>query len=308
MNRIRMTLLMGSLLALGACDEIGGFGHVQEDFHYTYALQPGGHIDVDNRNGSITLVGWDRDSLDVAGTKYAPDEAGLKQVQIKVSASGNMASIVTESPMGGWGNFGAKYIIHLPRNTTVTRAKSTNGSVAAEDMASGGSLVSTNGRISLTRDEGNFDVRTTNGGVEFDNCNGVERAETTNGGINGNLKAGSVEARTTNGSVDLTISQPKADADVRVKTTNGSIKLAMDNFAGNGIRTETTHGAITLRLPRDTNARIEAHTSMAHITSDLPVTAEQSDKHELRGQLGKGGPVISAMTTTGSIHIEDGGR
>jgi DUF4097 and DUF4098 domain-containing protein YvlB len=287
---------------------MGGLARVQQDFHYSYALPQGGHLDVENRNGSISILGWDRDSIDVAGTKYAPDNNALQQIHIKVDVSGNSASIVTETPEQWWGNFGAAYTIHVPRNTTVSRAKSTNGSVTAEDLAAGGSLTSTNGRISLYRDSGNFEVRTTNGGIDFEDCSGTERAETTNGGVRGNLKSGAFDARSTNGPVDFTITRPERDEQLRASTTNGSIRIVLNQFAGNAIRAQTTHGGVTLRLPHDTDARIDAHTSVSQISSELPVSAEESDRHVLRGQLGKGGPMISLATTTGSIRIEDGGR
>ncbi len=308
MNRIRLAVLVASLVCLCSCVDFGDFGRVQQDFHYSYAMQPGGHLDVETRNGSVAVVGWDRDSIDVSGTKFAPDNTDLQEVHIKVDVSGNMATITTESPHGSWGNYGANYTIHLPNNTAIGRAKSTNGTVTAEDLTAGGSLVSTNGRISLRRDNGNFDVRTTNGSVEFEDCGGIERAETTNGSVRGSLKAGAFEVRTTNGSIDLTVSKPQPDADLRATTSNGSVRIELDQFAGNPIRVETTHGGVTLRLPHDTDARIEARSSLAHITSELPVSSEDSSKHELRGQLGKGGPVISASTTTGAIRIEDGGH
>jgi hypothetical protein len=308
MKRIGLAALTAALTVLCGCDDMGGFGHVQQDFHYSYAMQPGGHLDIQNRNGSVTILGWDRNSIDVAGTKYAPENAALQEVRIKVDVSGNTASITTEAPEGGWGNFGANYTIHLPNNTAVSRAKSTNGSVTAEDMSAGGSLISTNGRISLHRDTGNFDVRTTNGSIEFEDCSGMERAETTNGSVSGFLKTGAFEARSTNGSIDLKLSKPTQDQELRATTTNGPIHIALNEFANNPIRVETTHGPITLRLPHDANAQIDAHTSVSRISSELPITAEESDRHALRGQLGKGGPVISATTSTGPIQFEDGGR
>lgn len=307
MRWIGLALVAGSLAALCGCDDMG-WGRVQQDFHYSYAMQPGGHLDIENRNGSVTILGWDRNSIDIAGTKYAPENSSLQEVRIKVDVAGNTASITTESPSGGWGSYGANYTIHLPNSTALSRAKSTNGSVTAEDMTAGGSLISTNGRISIRRTTGNFDARTTNGSIEFEDCSGLERAETTNGGVNGSLKAGAFEARSTNGSIDMTLVQPQPDQELRASTTNGAIHVALNQFAGNPIRVETGHGSITIRLPHDTNADVDAHTSLAHITSELPITSEESDRHALRGQLGKGGPVISATTSTGPIRLEDGGR
>lgn len=317
MNRGRLLLLtrksapfafITPLMMLSSC--VGDFARVQQDFHYSYTMQPGGHLDVETRNGSIDIVGWDRNSIDVAGTKYAPDDSELQEVRIKVNVSGNTALISTESPNGGglWGNYGANYTIHVPSNTAVTRARSTNGRVSAEDLTAGGSLNSTNGHISLNRDTGNFDVHTTNGSIEFEDCSGMERAETTNGGVRGTLRAGAFDAHSVNGPIDFTLSKPQSDEELRASTTNGSIRIQLNQFAGNPMHLETTHGPITLRLPHDTDARIDARTTLARISSELPISAEESGRHELRGQLGKGGPSISAETTTGPIRIEDGGR
>jgi DUF4097 and DUF4098 domain-containing protein YvlB len=254
------------------------------------------------------MIGWDRNSIDIAGTKYAPDDAALKDVHIKADVNGNIASITTETPSGAWGSYGASYTIHLPHNTSVSRAKSTNGSITGEDLSAGGSLVSTNGRITLRRDDGDFDVRTTNGGIEYEDCSGIERAETTNGSVRGSFKAGAFQARSTNGAIDLTLDKPRPDRELRASTTNGSIHIALNGFAENSIRADTTHGSVTLRLPHDTNARIDAHTSVSRVSTDLPISAEEGGKHELRGQLGRGGPIISLTSGTGPIRIEDGGR
>jgi hypothetical protein len=307
MNRIKAAVLLGPLLCIWGCDDFNGFGHVQQDFHYSYAMKPGGHLDIDNRNGSISIIGWDRDAIDVAGAKYAPDESALKEVRVKVDVTGSSASITTESP-GEWGNYGATYTIHLPRSTTVSRAKSTNGSLSAEDLNAGGSLTTTNGRVNLRRDAGNFEIRSTNGAIEFEDCSGLERAETTNGSVRGSIQQGAFDVHTVNGQVELTLAKPAADQELRASTTNGSVRLELNQFAGNPIRAQTTHGSVTLRLPHDTNARLDAHTSLASISSDFPISTEESDRHELRGQLGKGGPVISITTSTGGIHIEDGGH
>jgi DUF4097 and DUF4098 domain-containing protein YvlB len=306
MTRAAVLIVPASLALLCSCDDIVQFGHVQQDFHYSYAMQPGGHLDVENRNGGVSIIGWDRNSIDVAGSKYAGNESELPQVRIKVDVNGNAATIVTESP--DWGNYGANYTIRVPRNTAVSRAKSTNGNVTVEDLTSGGSLVSTNGRMTLHRDDGDFDVRTTNGSVEYEDCAGTERAETTNGSVKGTLKSGSFEAHTTNGSIDLSLDNPARGQQLRAQTTNGSIQIALNQFLDNPIHAQTSHGGLTLRLPHNTDAHLDAHTSLARISSELPISAEESDKHELHGNLGRGGPVISVSTSTGAIRIEDGGH
>lgn len=299
-----IALISGALLT--SCSELGDFDRVKEDFHYSYPLQPGGRLELDNRNGSIDIVGWDRSSIDVSGTKFAQTASLLKQIKINVSVNGNNASIATEWPRSSWhGSQGAKYMIRVPRQTVLTRAQTTNGSVSVEDLEGGGRVSSTNGRISMARDTGDYDLHTTNGAIELEECSGSERAHTTNGAVRGRLKAGSIDSQSTNGAIELTLMQPANGQAIRASTTNGGIVLALAEFHDNPVNAETRNGGVTLRLPSDINARINAETRLAGITNSLTLSStDENSKHRLSGQLGKGGPLISATTTTGGVHLE----
>jgi len=294
------------LALLGGCDANGGFGQVTEDFHYSYPLQSGAQLELTNTNGSVEISGWDRDSVDVSGTKYASDQNALNDIKVKVSASGNRASIATEMPGSHWhGSWGVRFHVRVPRKIRLERAETTNGSVTVEDLEGGGRIRSTNGRLSLARLSGDYDVQTTNGSIQVDDCTGAEKAETTNGAIRGRIKQGAIQAQSTNGTLDLAIEKPLDARPMRLSTTNGSLTLAMAEFHGNPISAETSHGSVTLRLPGDTNANLEAETSMASITSDLSLSSvEERSKHSLRARLGSGGPSISASSNMGSIRIQ----
>ncbi len=298
-----------AIILLSGCDDFGdfgGLGRAREDFHYSYALPPGGRLDLENTNGSVDITGWDRNTIEVSGTKYASSESLLRDIQIKVNVSGNNASVVTEAPKDfTHGGFGARYSIRVPREISIGRGKTTNGSIAIEDLQGGGRLESTNGRITMRRDTGDYEVQTTNGSIDVEGCSGLERAHTTNGSIRGELKTGAIRAHSTNGSIDFTLRKAADAREIAVSTTNGSVVLALAEFHDNPVTAETTHGNVTLRLPADTNARLDARTSFSRISSDLPLSStEDVSKHELKGQLGSGGPLISASTTTGSIRIE----
>ena len=296
---------LGAALLLSSCDDFEPFDRAKQDFHYSYAMQPGGRLDLENTNGSLEITGWDRSTIDVSGTKYAPIDSELRDIEIKVEVSGDTARIHTVAPSFRHGSFGARYVIHLPRQVKLDRAQTTNGSVTVEDVEGGGGVRSTNGRISLARLTGNYDVNTTNGTIELEEAAGEFRAGTTNGSVRGRLKAGSIEAHTTNGGIDLTIQKPEEHRPLRVSTTNGGVTFALAEFHDNPVTAETTNGSVTIRLPGDTNAQISAHTSFAKITTDLALSATgEISKHELSGRLGSGGPEISLHTSTGGIHIE----
>lgn len=294
-------------LLLTGCDLDGSDNRVTQEFHNAYDLQPGGSLDLTNTNGSVEVTGWDRSSVDVSGTKYAPDQEGLKHVQVKVDAQGDSVRISTEIPKGEWwhGGYGVHYRIRVPRHIKLERVETTNGQISAENLEGGGRVSSTNGKLSLVHLTGDYTVTTTNGGIDWQECSGDESAETTNGAVRGHQKNGSLQARSTNGSIDLTLEQPSDRKPIRVSTTNGSVTLALAEYHGNPIQAETTHGAVSLRLPGDTNARLSAETSMATVSNELPLTTtEEHSKHALRGQLGSGGPQISATSSMGSIRIQ----
>lgn len=300
-------LIAAAALLLASCDGMAGFEGVNEDFHSSYQMTSGGHLDLTNKNGSLDVAGWDRDSVEVSGTKYAPDREGLRDVKVEIRQDGDRLTVRTETPKGDWrgGGYGVRFHIHVPRRFALDRLETTNGAITAEDLEGGGKVKSTNGKLVLARLTGDYTLETTNGAVEMDDLAGLQRATTTNGSVKGQLKEGNLEAETTNGAIDLTLMKPKSDRPVKLGTTNGSIKLAMAEFHSNPIHMETTHGSITLRLPSDVNARLHAETSLAKIESELPLSStEEKSKHLLSGRFGSGGPAIDASTSTGGIHIE----
>ncbi len=294
-------LLVGSL---SSCGNLGDFERAKEDFHYSYPLQPGGSLDFESQNGTVEIAGWDRNTIDVSGTKSAPTRDELSQVKIDVQVHGNSATIRSQWPQSFHGGFGAKFLVRVPRQISLGEVHTSNGGISVEDLVGGGSIKSSNGRIYMARDEGKYDARTSNGAIEVDEGQGSLRLHTSNGAIRGRLKEGSVEGESSNGAIDLTLMRPADREQVRLSTSNGSVTLAVAEMHDNPISLETTHGSITLKLPENVNAQVTADTSMATIQSDLAVKAEGESKHHLSGQLGAGGPPISVRTTMGGIHLE----
>ena len=286
------------------CGNLGDFDRVKEDFHYSYGMNPGGRLDFENRNGTIEIAGWDRNTIDVSGTKSAPSREALHNIEIKVTVNDGHASIVTTWPEDMRGGYGAKFLVRVPRKTALGRAKTTNGGVSVEDLEGGGMLTSTNGRIFVARTVGDFETRSSNAAIEFDDCSGNMRAETTNGAIRARLKEGVIDAHSSNGGIELTLLKPTAGEAIRARTTNGSAMLAMAEFHNNPVSIETSNGAVTIRLPEHTDAKLIAETSHSNISNDLTLEShvEMSHNH-VSGQLGNGGPLISLHTSSGGIRI-----
>jgi DUF4097 and DUF4098 domain-containing protein YvlB len=306
MSRILIGAGLFASLVLASCINLGDLERARADFHYSYALEPGGRLDLHNTNGSVDIAGWDRNTIEVSGTKFASSEDRLREISIRVSASGNEASVQTEEPRDFLhGSYSVRYVIRVPSRISLGQVHTTNGAISIEDLDGGGQLSGTNGHISLARDTGDYNVQTTNGQIDIEECSGSERAGTTNGSIRGRLKTGALQAHSTNGSIDFTIVKPIDGQPIRVSTVNGGITLTLAEFHDNAITATTTHGSVTLRLPSDTNARLSASSALSRISSSFTLASTVDiSRHRFEGQLGSGGPLISASTTTGSIHLE----
>src|SRR5467141_3841228 len=158
---IRPTTLFLTAIAvlLTGCDldEIGSFGdsHAYEkDFHYSYALKPGGRLALDNFNGSVEITGWDQDKVEIDGVQYASTREMRDAIKIDVAASGDLVQIRTIRPSDRYGNMGVKYVIKAPRKVNLDRIVTSNGSVRVEDIEGVTRVRTSNGSVRAARVRG----------------------------------------------------------------------------------------------------------------------------------------------------------
>jgi len=306
------TFLYGSIFAaltlLTACHvEFDGDGErFKENFHSTFKVDPGARLSVDNENGAIEVISWERNEVEMNGTKYARSESELHDVKIESTASPMAISIRTLRQHTMHGNSGATYTIRVPRRMIVDRLHSTNGPISVEGVISPVTVESTNGALHFTRVEGRIEGTTTNGTIELSRCIGDARLNSTNGRIEGDLEGGLADVRTTNGDIQMRLSKLDGKGPLRVSTSNGQIDVTLDS--GHEMRASTTNSSITLRLPSDANAQLQARTSHSSVTSEFETIQhhegdDEGERKTLNTRIGSGGPVIDLSTSNGSIHI-----
>ena len=105
------------LIALTGCEleNMAAAVNEKEDFHMNLVLKSGGHFRLENFNGSVEITGWEKEEVDVAGTKYASTQSQLAQIKIDVQSTPEGLNLRTIPPVERRGNSGAKYIIRVPR-------------------------------------------------------------------------------------------------------------------------------------------------------------------------------------------------
>src|SRR5580704_11693804 len=281
-------------MLLTGCDpnDFASFGdsHAYEkDFHYSYALKPGGRLTVENFNGSVEITGWDKDTVEIDGRQYASTLALRDAIKIDVSASEGLVQIRTIRPADRRGNMGVKYIIRAPRKVNLDRIVSSNGSMKVDEIEGIMRLRTSNGSIRTSRVRGDLDASTTNGGIDIEDLDGPATIRTTNGRVTAEGIRGALQASTSNGSIHARLVKPEPHRPVRLQTTNGGIDLTMDSLVDNEVRASTSNGGITVKLPATVDARIHAHTSHSSIHSDFDVRRDdRGGKNHLDGVIGSG--------------------
>lgn len=143
-------------------------------------------------------------------------------------------------------------------------------------------------------------------------------ANTGSGEIRLESIQGSVYANTGSGNVRV---QQSSLTEVKINTGSGNVvatgvrgPLKVSTGSGD-VRVEGTQigewkleagsGNIQVRLPADAAFDFYAHTGSGHVDSQHPITMTGSlDRHELRGKVAGGGPLLQARTGSGNINIQ----
>jgi len=129
--------------------------------------------------------------------------------------------------------------------------------------------------------------------------------------INGSLDVtgvtGEVHASCINGRLEAHNLSGRAD----LSTINGHLDAKFDQLRGSSLELKSVNGSVELTIPSDSKAEIEASTVSGRIDNDfgLHVNHHSFVGHDLRGELGNGGPRIKLSNVNGRIetrHASDG--
>ena len=301
-------LPLAPVLLLTGCVEFGDFGDSEaykEDFHHSYPLNAGGSVSVETFNGSIELMGWEQNSVEVNGTKYASSRSALDAIRMDVTAPGGSVRVRATKSSDFLRNGGARFTVRVPRSTMLDLISTSNGHIRIEDVDGNARLRTSNGAIRITRLKGALEARTSNGAIEVTSVEGDAKLHTSNGSIRAETTHGLFDATTSNGSITARLSDPSTTWPVHAQSSNGHIELTVEAKQTPEVRAETSNSSIVLRLPTYANGEVRAHTSHSSVYSDFDGvrTENEHGRGEMSGRIGGGGRLIELSSSNGSIKI-----
>lgn len=306
MHRLASPALLTVALVFTGCDfdDFDGGAREKEDFHYTHALKSGGRIEIENFNGSVEITGWDKESVEIHGTKHAPTRELLDAIRIDIESTPENLRIKTVRPIERRGNLGVKYILSVPRKVVLDRIISSNGSIRIEQVEGNAKVRTSNGAVRAGAFKGDFDASTSNGSIDLNDFTGGAVLHSSNGAIRADGVRGFFEAHTSNGSINARIAEATGSRPIRAESSNGNVNLTVERLKDNDIIASTSNSSLTVRLPAAAGARLKASTSNSSITTEFDVATQGTlSKNRLEGTIGGGGPLLDLHTSNGSIRV-----
>jgi len=302
--------LLGAMGLLCGCVYVGDWGDsdaFRQDFHSTHPLDAGGRVSVESFNGSIEVVGWEQNSVEVNGTKHASFREALNDIKVDVDAT-PAAIRIHASRADGFHNAGVRFSIRVPRKAVLELISSSNGRIDVDGVEGNARLRTSNGGIRVQRLKGDLQAETSNGTIETAELNGNASLRTSNGSVRGDASGGWFEAVTSNGRIEVRLMDPATSRPVRLHSSNGHIELSLDAKELPEVRATTSNSSILLRMPAAASARVRAYTSHSPVSSEfgeLHADGERRRTHsEIEGTIGHGGPLLDLETSNGPIKIQ----
>ncbi|MDZ7265835.1 MAG: DUF4097 domain-containing protein [candidate division KSB1 bacterium] len=263
-----MKTVFSKIMAAALCLLAAGVqaGEVRERFEKNCPLSPGGSFSLENTNGAIEIVAWDRNEVQIVAQKLA--QARRQEDAQKLLAATEI--IVRQE----------EYAVAV--ETRTPRVQDDDDTFWRWIFGEGNGSVTVTYQISLPR-QIQIKIQSVNGQIEARAISGNIRLATTNGSIAIDDARGSISAKTTNGRLRIAMAQVEREATLDFETTNGSI---------------------TVEFPGDCNASISARTTNGRVDCDFPLTRRSGlRRNELHGQIGEDGGRVNLRTTNGAITI-----
>jgi hypothetical protein len=235
----------------------------QRTEHRTHNVGKGTHLWVDNRNGTVTVEGYDGDAVEVDIEIRGPSKESLNAVSVTASQSGGELRLKTEYEDSAADEASVELTIQCPSGVLVEKIQTTNGAVEVTGVAGDPTLKSENGSVTARKVDGMVSLSTSNGKITAREIGAIGGAKTSNGSI----------------SIDI----PAIKKDVKIQTTNGNIEAALAPSLNAAISATTTNGSVDIH--------------------DLDLSSVQTAKTSISGILGEGTHNLSFTVTNGSIDL-----
>lgn len=214
-----------SLAFLAATAHADAYSH-KEAFEQTNPFAANGTLTLQNVNGDVEVVTWDRNEIRIEGEKSARTEEELQLIDMTISTAPDRARVVVKLPKRQSGWFGGGSI------RAGVRFKITMPATA------------------------HAEVNTVNGSVRIEGIRGSVDAESVNGAVRAFDVAGPVSISTVNGGVEAKLAALTTGTKLHAKSVNGGVRLRLPAATAATVDASTVNGGIDCDFPLEVTGKI----------------------------------------------------
>ncbi len=260
------------------------------------AAAPDGRVEIENLAGSIRVIGWDREEVQVKGTLGAGAEG--------LDFSGNRNRTHVEVDASNPHGVNSDLEIHVPAGSRVSISSFSAG-ITASDVTGTIQAESVDGSISVTGAPKEVELETVSGRITVTGVTTRTKADAVNGGVTLTNVRGEIEATSINGRVRATGCVLSRG---HFETVSGGLEIEGE-LAGKGgnVDLESVSGNIELTLPASAAADFSVSTFSGSIHNELGPegkrTSRYTSEQDLQFSTGGGGTAISIKTLSGAIAL-----
>jgi DUF4097 and DUF4098 domain-containing protein YvlB len=289
----------GSLIALAA-SMISMPVIADEQVDQTIDASDDGYVEIFNTSGSIEVVGWSKDSIEITGT------LGDSVEELIVERDGDEVLIQVEVPNRHWGDIDADLIIKVPEDSSI-EVTGVSTDIEIEDVLGEQSLSSVSGDIEISGAANDVEAESVSGDVDVEG-NG------TDGSFEGATVSGDVMVKGMSGSVD--VESVSGDVDViggsyeqaYFETVNGDQAFHAELTHDGDLSMESINGTVHIEFTVPiTSARFDIETFNGSIRNCFGPKPERTSKYspglELSFTIGDGDARIDIETLNGSVNV-----
>jgi hypothetical protein len=253
------------------------------------ALEPTASFTFVLPAGSIRLVGWDRDSLEIRGS--------MKPHSFRYGATKQGGKFFVEGDSQGTAE-PETVVVYFPRRGTVP-VQTSSAEISATDLA--GTFVSATGSIRIAGEASSVDVNAMSGNLDLEVSTPWLRARTGAGRLLVRGAPQDVDASTIGGALDVAT---PAILRGRFASVTGDIRYASTPAPASLFDFSNHSGAIDFLLPQTASARLDVSSITGAIENGfLQVRPAASGPHNLRLSLGRGESQITVRSFRGPVRL-----
>lgn len=264
-------------------------------------------VNISTSGGSINVFGANSNEVRVEmyvrrGGRYLdPSDTDLSDFEINIDSNGDMVVAEAKRKRSGWNLFGSNnnlsisFVVYTPEYSSVS-GNTSGGSVSAENILNNLSLRTSGGSVSVSDVEGEIELRTSGGSINIDNASGTISGRTSGGSVSVTNVNGIADLRTSGGSIRL----ENISAKMSARTSGGSIRGEFLTFE-NDIDLQTSGGNININLPSVSDFNLDLKGQ--RVNTELRNFTGEFERDHIEGRIGRGGPVLRARTSGGSVNV-----